>query len=323
MVPRSYLYTQDKPEGVVANGRHRYEIDLPEDFKHYDLRQDPEGIIPATHKRTGLVGAGLSDEIEHEINRRGYHGYRPTDDVMISFRPIPVKKPNLFGKQEVSMSKNLKDKAIEVIKKAAAYLSANPDELAKAEEAVPGVVTPKTEAEKFPEHAAGIKNEKATSVEQKEMKKDEKAPVSKPKMEAALNAPPSKAAPGPKVNIPPKGSQIALKGKIKPESINKLKAAGYHPFFKGEAMQKTWGDVRKDCSAPAKKEEFMMNDEAHAPGSADDSAHDVVEEHSSLKEELAHLSPEGQAEMLRHLQTLSKPGSLRSLINRKIGKDNK
>jgi hypothetical protein len=75
--------------------------------------------------------------------------------------------------------------------------------------------------------------------------------------------------------------------------------------------------------APAKKEEFMMNDEAHAPGSADDSAHDVVEEHSSLKEELAHLSPEGQAEMLRHLQTLSKPGSLRSLINRKIGKDNK
>ena len=490
LVPRSYFYAErDEPEGVVAAGRHRYETELPQDFKTYDLRQDPEGIRSHVHKQTGLVGPGLSDEMEHEIARRGYHGYRPTDNVLISFKPIPVKKPNLLANERSFMSKNLKEKAFDALKKAAEYFITNPEALSKAEapEKVDRVETPNKESEIFQETAAGIKNAPKEELKQPApMKKDEAG-----KKADLVSVPTGNSAPAaaPKVNVPPKGSQIALKGRIKPESINKLKEAGYHPYFADDAkpkrpmlkeeIQKAGEDPRKmsgwkgsvrsmrpgqenetgvhelgykgssggisfagsalrdavhssgkqkasykstalkehkkvlgelkaqpkpnlpkaelekakmdeglgekekskarfDRNKPLRhgslksrfvegvhmpaygdkhdqgtsnmgahrndqtrkwhsrsklaeskamgkpnlpKAELEKDDKPHPPGSAKDSAHDVTEEHSSIKKELQALSPEERQQMLQHLRTLKERINLRSDKNRKIGQD--
>lgn len=70
-----------------------------------------------------------------------------------------------------------------------------------------------------------------------------------------------------------------------------------------------------------KSEEMDKDDMPHEAGSPEDSAHDVAEEHSSLQEELADLSPEEQAEMLAHLRMLKDKRQLRSPENQEVGMD--
>ena len=95
LMPRSYFYSKDEPEGVVASGRYRYTADLPNHFKIYNLSQDPEKLVEVMHQKTGMYGRGLHDEIEHEINRRGYHGYHVPEHpqlphVMVLFHKLPI-----------------------------------------------------------------------------------------------------------------------------------------------------------------------------------------------------------------------------------------
>lgn len=96
MVPRSYFYMKDEPESIIAQGRHRYETWLPKDFKIYDLAHDPDKIVEATHKQTGMVGRGLYDAVEQGIKDRGYHGYHNTSSglphALAVFHKIPIIK---------------------------------------------------------------------------------------------------------------------------------------------------------------------------------------------------------------------------------------
>jgi len=76
MLPRSYVYLdQDTPEHIIAQGRHRYEGELGDDVKLYDLQADPEKVVSHVQQKTGLMGRGLADALEHELHGRGYHGY--------------------------------------------------------------------------------------------------------------------------------------------------------------------------------------------------------------------------------------------------------
>lgn len=83
---------------------------------------------------------------------------------------------------------------------------------------------------------------------------------------------------------------------------------GYEPTPGKKAYEK--GSCR-----PVKKD-----DAPHPEGSPEDSAHDVVEEGASLKEELDDLSPEEKREMLAHLRTLKGKRNLRSPKNQEVGK---
>lgn len=72
---------------------------------------------------------------------------------------------------------------------------------------------------------------------------------------------------------------------------------------------------------PKSEDGMEKDDMPHEAGSPEDSAHDVVEEHSSLQEELADLTPEEQAEMLAHLRMLKDKRELRSPENKAVGAD--
>lgn len=71
----------------------------------------------------------------------------------------------------------------------------------------------------------------------------------------------------------------------------------------------------KGSCQPVKKD-----DAPHEPGSPEDAAHDVVEEGSSLKDEIEQLSPEERDDMLRHLRTLKDKRKHRSPENQEVGK---
>lgn len=68
-----------------------------------------------------------------------------------------------------------------------------------------------------------------------------------------------------------------------------------------------------------KSEGMYKDDMPHIAGSPEDSAHDVVEEHASLQEKIADLTPEERAEMLAHLRTLKDRRNLRSAKNQAVG----
>ena len=72
---------------------------------------------------------------------------------------------------------------------------------------------------------------------------------------------------------------------------------------------------------PKSEDGMEKDDMPHEAGSPEDSAHDVVEEHSSLQEELADLTPEEQSEMLTHLRMLKDKRQLRSPENQEVGMD--
>lgn len=74
---------------------------------------------------------------------------------------------------------------------------------------------------------------------------------------------------------------------------------------------------------PKSEDGMKKNDMPHKAGSPEDSAHDVVEEHSPLQDELADLTPEEQAEMLAHLRMLKHKRELRSPENQAVGADEK
>ena len=94
LIPRSYVYLQDDPEQVISFGRKRYTVEVPDDYKFYDLGHDPLKLADQMHKQTGLVGPGLSDAIEHEIHQRGFHGFTnsksPLKHVAVVFHPMQV-----------------------------------------------------------------------------------------------------------------------------------------------------------------------------------------------------------------------------------------
>lgn len=75
--------------------------------------------------------------------------------------------------------------------------------------------------------------------------------------------------------------------------------------------------VRNKINQKIKKDDWP-----HAPGSPEDSAHDVVEENSDLKEEIKKLKSSKEKEkMLEHLRTLKDKSKWRSQKNQLKGKD--
>lgn len=89
-----------------------------------------------------------------------------------------------------------------------------------------------------------------------------------------------------------------------------------------EAAKETLKEL-KSIPKPSlpKSEEMQKDDMPHKAGSAEDSAHDVVEEGASLQEKMADLTPEEKAEMLAHLRTLKDKRNLRSAKNQAVGMD--
>jgi hypothetical protein len=92
-------------------------------------------------------------------------------------------------------------------------------------------------------------------------------------------------------------------------SLEKRCWEGYKPV-KGKAP------YSKGSCEPVEKD-----DKPHAPSSPEDSAHDVVEEGSSLADEIKSLSSEDRDDMLRHLRSLKDKKNMRSEENRQAGKD--
>lgn len=92
---------------------------------------------------------------------------------------------------------------------------------------------------------------------------------------------------------------------------------------KGEMDGVEVGGSKDSKNTKTYEKEFEKDDKPHAPGSAKDSAHDVVEEGRSLEEELKDLSPEERDDMLAHLRTLKSKREHRSKENRKAGSMNK
>ena len=84
--------------------------------------------------------------------------------------------------------------------------------------------------------------------------------------------------------------------------------------------------TKKDMS-PEELEEITTrlnkNNAPHAPESAEDSAHDVIEEHGDLRRELLDLTDEQKKTMLEHIRKYKRHGNdwLRSQQNRKIGEE--
>lgn len=132
---------------------------------------------------------------------------------------------------------------------------------------------------------------------------------------------------------PTPGKKAYEKGSCQP--VSKEEAAAPKPAI-AKPKEITWAGKGhavhckcKDCvEGGTEKPILKMDDESvkkddapHAPESPEDSAHDVVEEGSSLKDELESLSSEERAEMLRHLRTLKDKRKHRSEENRKIGED--
>jgi hypothetical protein len=95
---------------------------------------------------------------------------------------------------------------------------------------------------------------------------------------------------------------------------------------------KKW-DMEKRCwegyePTPGKKaydegscQPVKKDDKPHHPNSPEDSAHDVVEEGSSLKEEIESLSPKDKSDMLSHIRTLKDKNKHRSEQNAQAGQD--
>jgi len=101
------------------------------------------------------------------------------------------------------------------------------------------------------------------------------------------------------------------------------KEAFQHAAASGKKMGKNeiMGYPEAPADAMAMNEDCYKDDAPHAPGSPEDSAHDVVEEGADLQEELKDLSSEEKKEMLAHLRTLKDKRKLRSEDNREKGKD--
>lgn len=87
------------------------------------------------------------------------------------------------------------------------------------------------------------------------------------------------------------------------------------------AHERVLGEMKQMPKPNLPKSEMVKDDMPHEAGSPEDSAHDVVEEHSSLQDELADLTPEEQAEMLAHLRMLKDKRELRSPENQAVGAD--
>jgi hypothetical protein len=91
------------------------------------------------------------------------------------------------------------------------------------------------------------------------------------------------------------------------------------------APVKTFSDEEKKTMYPTEKVKLSANmkkdDEAHQPGSPQDSAHDVVEENSDLANEMKDLSPDERSAMLEHIRSLKDKRKLRSPANQEKGKD--
>lgn len=99
--------------------------------------------------------------------------------------------------------------------------------------------------------------------------------------------------------------------------------SGYfgHPKLQAKAFHEKVISEQKAMPKPnlPKSEEMYKDDMPHEAGSPEDSAHDVVEEHASLQEKIADLTPEERAEMLAHLRTLKDRRNLRSAKNQAVG----
>jgi hypothetical protein len=92
-------------------------------------------------------------------------------------------------------------------------------------------------------------------------------------------------------------------------------------LFKGKSDSVEVGGSKDSANTKTYKESFEKDDKPHAPGSPEDSAHDVVELDHSIAEELKSLSSDEKKEMLAHLRTLKDKSKHRSSENREVGSD--
>ena len=113
---------------------------------------------------------------------------------------------------------------------------------------------------------------------------------------------------------------------VKPESWNKSKAETVTLHKNGQwSLSKNallgYPEPTSPVMPMKMNEDCYKDDEPHAPGSAKDSAHDIVEEDSDLGEEIKDLSPDERGVMMTHLRSLKDKRKLRSPENREKGKE--
>lgn len=109
------------------------------------------------------------------------------------------------------------------------------------------------------------------------------------------------------------------------EERNKLNKNGQWSLEKWNMEKRCWEGYQP---TPGKKpyekgscEPIKKDDKPHPPESPEDSAHDVVEEGASLKDEIDSLSSQERDDMLTHLRTLKDKRKHRSETNAKAGED--
>lgn len=103
-VKRSFFYTEgSEPEPIVlSSSPHKYEVNIPDDHKLYDIYEDPQSIVQNSKKTIGRLD---SDHFLNEIKNAGYHGYYTTspnsmNNVISLFHktPVNIAKPESLYK---------------------------------------------------------------------------------------------------------------------------------------------------------------------------------------------------------------------------------
>lgn len=91
LVPRVYLYLENKPEPCVSFGASRcYEVLVPTTFSFYDLDKDPLNFHGDVKKECPYP-AQYGNLVEHKIKNKGFDGYYSKEfNALISFVKIDL-----------------------------------------------------------------------------------------------------------------------------------------------------------------------------------------------------------------------------------------
>jgi hypothetical protein len=95
LIPRVYLYIDDKPEVVVASGAIRYEVLLPSFWPFYNLDEDPLKLYEEVKKEC-IYTTQHGFRVERKIHEHNFYGYYSlSQNALVCFKPIRLKPPEL------------------------------------------------------------------------------------------------------------------------------------------------------------------------------------------------------------------------------------
>lgn len=100
-IPRSYFYVRGtKPEAHVAANAHLYHGTIKPGTRLYDFGEDPDSYLAPKWVQTNhgqLYQVPDLDDVEHDLHKRGFHGYRNygPDGALALFHPLNVRRADI------------------------------------------------------------------------------------------------------------------------------------------------------------------------------------------------------------------------------------